>query len=99
MIVGGVLFSIITYWLKSRGGFYRRLWGKCFNFLIANSLVALLLFFFDQELIPVFSARYWYLIWLVCAIAWLVFIVLHFKKMPAIKRELNADQLYKKYLP
>jgi hypothetical protein len=88
-----------AYFLKSRKGFYSRLWGKFGNFFVSHSLIGFVLWFFSTEQIPLLSARFWLLIWLVGAGVWLFFILRYSKTLPEKKRELQKEKEFQKYIP
>jgi hypothetical protein len=72
---------------------------KFFTLSWVNFLVALSLIFFNSQLIPFFSSRFWYVIWLAGVLIWKIFILLQFFKIPEKRRQLEKEMEYKKYIP
>lgn len=100
IIVAFFVLAIVSFFLKkNKKGFYLKLWNKFFNFFATNAFIGLVLFFFNRELIPFFSSRFWYILWLAGMIVWIVFIVKYFKSLPEKKKQLTEDREYKKYIP
>jgi glucan phosphoethanolaminetransferase (alkaline phosphatase superfamily) len=93
------VLAVAAWILKSRKGFYRRLWGKLGIFFISNTLIGFVLWFFSEELVPFLSARFWYLLWLAGIIAWLFFLARSVKNLPEKKKELQREEELKKYIP
>jgi amino acid transporter len=93
------LLAAASLILKLRKSFYRRLYEKFFHFFISNFLIGAMLFFFSQEMIPLLSSRFWYILWALIMGAWLTFIVKYAKTLPEKKKELEKEKNYKKYLP
>jgi hypothetical protein len=102
-LIGLIAFFIITditsFVLKTKKKFLSKLWLKIFNFSLANAIIAAFLLFFNYELIPFLSARFWFILWVLGMIIWIVFIVLYAKKLPAKKKEIEQEREYKKYIP
>lgn len=84
---------------KRRRGIYRGFFDRFYDFSIANFILGLVFLFFNYENIPFFVARFWLIIWLLGAGAWLFFIIRRLKEIPAKKKALEAEQERKKYLP
>lgn len=72
-------------------------WGRCALTLAA---IGTLFFFFDYEQTPMVSARFWWLLLLVVAIVWKVYIIIDFRKRyPKEKAERDARLAKEKYMP
>lgn len=91
--------SILFFTLKNRPSLYRFVFKKLYNFSISNLIIGLLLLFFNYESAIFFSARFWFLVWLIIMIIWLIFIGKELKKIPARKKKAQAEEAYRKYLP
>lgn len=91
--------AITAFILKKRGGIYARLFEKILNFSSTNACVGLLLFFFNSEMIPLLSSRFWYLLWAIGSIIWLFFIGKYTLSLPVKKKELEKQRVFEKYLP
>jgi hypothetical protein len=102
-LIGFVVFClislIIAIFFRLKKGFYSRFWGKLISFFISNALIGAVLFFFCQQLIPLLSSRFWFLLWAAGIIFWIVLIALYAKKFPAKKKELDKERELKKYIP
>lgn len=94
-----IIATIVTAILKKEGSIYRGFLKKLYNFCLSNSLIALLFLFFNYELIPFFSARFWLGLWTLMMIIWLFFILKSLGKIGAQKKQLEKEQELKKYLP
>jgi len=95
LIIAGVLFFIA----KKRKGAYRSLFASLYNFCISNTFIAVLLLFFNYEVVPFFSAYFWYLLWVIIMIWWIINIILKLKKIIIRKKtQVTVDEITK-YLP
>lgn len=67
---------------------------------VTMGILGLLLFFFSFEEIPLFGARFWYLIWGAGLIIWIAWIARYVVKViPAERAAVLARQEKEKYLP
>lgn len=98
-IVALIIFAIITFIAKRKKGSYRRFFSSIYNFCVSNVLIGLMLLFFNYEIVPFFSAYFWYLIWVVVMIIWLFNILLTLRKTMTTKKEQTGADEIKKYLP
>ncbi len=99
LIILFVLAGVTAILLKKRGGIYRGLYGRIYNFSLTNFLLGLLFLFFNRENIPFFIARFWLAFWFIGMGVWIFFIVKRFQEIPAKKKALEAERERKKYLP
>jgi len=83
-------------WAKS---LYANFWSGLFTFFWTNALIGLLLTFFNYEMVPFLSARFWLLVWAAGLIVWLAFIVRLVVKIPQKKALLEKEKEFKKYIP
>ena len=94
------LFAILLIFIaKKKMGIYRGFFKKISNFCVGNFIIGGLLLFFNYEIIPFFSARFWLAIWGVVMIVWLYFILINLKRIKTIKNENTREDELKKYLP
>lgn len=93
------ILAVVAFLLKKRGGVYARLWERIFSFSSANTFVVLLLFFFNSEMIPVLSSRFWYVLWVIGAVIWAFFIIKYALSLPIKKKEIEKQREFEKYLP
>lgn len=93
------LLAVITVLIKRQGGLYRGFLKSFYGFCLGNAIIGLTIFFFDYELIPFFSARFWVGLWIISMLVWLVFVIKKLKKIPLQKKEIEEKEEIKKYLP
>jgi len=91
--------AIILALVKRRGGIYRGLYKRLYNFFLSNAVIGLIILFFNYEMVPFFSARFWIALWALIMIVWLVFIIKKIKTIPLQKKQKEREQELKKYLP
>ncbi len=98
-IIALIVAAIVTFIAKRKKNSYRRLFSNLYNFSLSNAIIGLMLLFFNYEIIPFFSAYFWYLIWIIVMIAWLAGILVKAKKIVATKKDQSEVDEIKKYLP
>ena len=94
-----IIASVIFFIAKRKKGAYRRLFSNFYNFSLSNAIIGLMLLFFNYEIVPFFSAYFWYLLWIIIMIAWLIGILLKIKKIISKKKDQVEIDEIKKYLP
>ncbi|MFP4514928.1 MAG: hypothetical protein ACLFNO_02910 [Parcubacteria group bacterium] len=94
-----IIASFVFAHLKKKKGIYQKIYGRLFDFSVSNSIIALFILFFNLESIPFFSARLWFIVWIIEIIVWLVFIYKEFKKIPKKRQEYKKEEEFKKYIP
>lgn len=95
-----ILIYITTIFLEKRQmGLYFKILKKVRSFSLSNLLIGLALLFFSFELIPILSARFWYVIWLALMIFWIYLIIKEYLKIPDKKQKIIEAKEFKKYLP
>ena len=99
VIVLFVILATIIFFLKKKGGFYLKLLERFFNFFTTNAFIGLVLWFFNSELIPFFSSRFWYFLWAIGMIVWSVFIFKYSKSLPVKRKEIEEKKAFNKYIP
>lgn len=101
--IGAILLLIVLAFLafmaKKRGGIYRGFFKRLYSFCWSNALIGLILFFFNYEMVPFFSARFWLGFWIILMTAWLIFILKKLKTIPQQKKQLEQEKKLKQYLP
>lgn len=95
-----VIFSLICrfFGFKKRG-IYAPIWRRLYSFSLTNVFVGLFLLFFNYEMIPFLSARFWFLLWAVIMVIWLVFVAKNLLKIPEKKKKIEEENKYQKYIP
>jgi len=91
--------SIIIFITKKKMGVYRGFFRKISDFCVGNLIIGGVLFFFNYEIIPFFSARFWLLLWGIVMATWMYFIIKSLKKVKNTKKEQDKIDEYNKYLP
>ena len=94
-----IALAITTFIAKRKKGSYRRFFISLYNFCISNAIIGLMLLFFNYEIVPFFSAYFWYLIWFIIMLIWKINILLALKKNINSKKEQTENNEIKKYLP
>jgi hypothetical protein len=72
---------------------------KLYNFFFANFMLGLLWIFFSYERVPLLTARFWYVVWLIGNLVWIYFIAVEAAKIPEKRKQLAKELEYKKYIP
>lgn len=93
------VLAVVIALIKRKGGIYRGFLNRLYTFSLSNALIGLVLIFFNYELVPFFSARFWLGLWIIIMIAWLVAILRGLKAIPAQKKQKEEELARKKYLP
>ncbi|OGF24220.1 hypothetical protein A3H66_02200 [Candidatus Falkowbacteria bacterium RIFCSPLOWO2_02_FULL_45_21] len=83
-------------WAKS---LYAAVWRVLYYFFLTNAIIGLILLFFNYEMVPFLSARFWFLFWGAGMIVWLFFIYKIIIKIPHKKEQLEKEKEFKKYIP
>ncbi len=99
LLIAFVALAIFVLIIKRSGGIYRGFLNRLYGFYLANTVIGLVLFFFNYELVPFFSARFWLALWLGVMIIWLFFIIKKLRLIPLQKKEQEQVKEMKKYLP
>jgi len=98
LVVLTVLAFLIAL-IKKKAGIYRGLYKKLYNLCIGNTIIGLIFLFFNYEMVPFFSARFWLALWAIEMIVWLMFILRKIKKIPLLKKQKAQEKELNKYLP
>ena len=84
--------------LYNRGWFIMIFLTKLlFNLIFV--IIGLFLTFFNYEMVPFLSARFWFLLWGIGILVWLFFIYKMIIKIPQKKALLEKEREFKKYVP
>lgn len=94
-----IVAAVLLFIAKVKKGAYRNIFASFYNFCIFNALIALMLLFFNYELVPFFSAHFWFLLWAIIIIWWIIALVIKIKKVMMKKKEQTTVDEIKKYLP
>ncbi len=99
LIISLILLAIIMIMAKRRGGVYRGFFKRLYTFCLSNAIIGLIFLFFNYEMVPFFSARFWLATWALIMIIWLFFIARKLKTIPLQKKQKERAEELKKYLP
>jgi len=94
-----IIVGAYAYYSKSRSGFKNGLWLKIFNFSFTNSLLGIMLLFFNYEIIPFFTARFFLGLWAIGLLIWIFLIIKKYKKVPNNLEQNKRQKEFEKYLP
>jgi len=83
-------------WAKS---LYANFWASLSSFFLTNVIVSLLLTFFNYEMVPFLSSRFWFLLWGIAMLVWLFFLYRIIIKIPQKKALREKEREFKKYVP
>ncbi len=99
LLIFFVFLAALLFMAKRRSGLYRGFFKRLYTFSLVNALIGLILLFFDYELVPFFSARFWLALWGLVMLVWFVLILKKLSRIPAQKKLKEQDAELKKYLP
>lgn len=103
LIFGGIMLlaALFFFFLEKRyrKTIYSRFFSSLFSFAWVNLLVISFLLFFNYELVPFLSSRFWFFFWLAEMAVWFFFLLKSLTKIPERKRKLEEEKAFKKYLP
>lgn len=96
-----IILSIVSGVIKKRRfkSLYSSFWGGLYAFFLTNVIIGLLLTFFNYEMVPFLSARFWFLFWAISMLVWLFFISKIIIKIPVKRAQLEKEKEFKKYIP
>lgn len=99
LIVSFLILAILSFIFKKKPGLYAKLWEKIFNLSSTNIVIGAVFLLFNDQRIPMLSARYWYILWAIGLATWIFFIVRYAKTLPEKKKEFEKQREFEKYLP
>lgn len=101
IIIGLAVLAVIFNLLgkKNKNGLYVKVWNNLYSFSLTNAFIFLLLLFFNYELVPFLSARFWYLLVGLEMAIWIFFIARNLFLIPKKKERYEKEKEYKKYIP
>ena len=96
-----VILSLALNFLMKRNkiGLYAQFWRGAYYFCFTNAFIFLLLLFFNYELVPFLSARFWYLLVSVEMAVWIFFTLRTLYFIPKKKERYDKEKEFKKYIP
>jgi amino acid transporter len=100
LVVLALVITVVVKKKKKESPWIAKGFQKISSWCLSMGIAGLIIFFFTYERIPLLSMRFWYIVWLVGAVVWLVFIVRFFmKKIPEEKARIAEQKNKEKYLP
>lgn len=96
LVLTAVASAVKKKWARS---LYAGFWKSLYYFFLANFIIGLFLTFFNYEMVPFLSARFWFLLWGIGIIIWLAFLYKIIAIIPQKKAFLEKEKEFKKYLP
>jgi hypothetical protein len=94
-----VLGIVIIFLARKKMGRYRGFFKRISNFCVGNLIIGAFLLFFNYEIIPFFSARFWLAIWGLIMLIWFYFILRSLKKIKSAQELSSKEEEIRKYLP
>ncbi len=97
-----VAFAVIAFFLllaKRHGTIYRGFFKRLYTFFLSNVFIGAIFLFFNFEMIPFFSARFWLGLWGITMLIWFILILKKLKSIPLQKKQTEREKELKKYLP
>ena len=94
-----VLGVLVMFFLKKKNDLYFNLRQSLFSFFVTNLIISVFIGFFIYEEVPVLSSHFWLLLWLVEMVIWAVKLIKSLKKLPQIKKRVEEQKKFSKYLP
>lgn len=95
----GVILKIVQT-LAPVSEIYSRLMVKTSSMLMVLGGFAVFFWFSRQQRVPIFSARFWWVFWLISAVIWIIFIIKNIIKFKENREDyMEKKKLYTDYLP
>lgn len=96
-----LLLSLILAYIKSKQkkNLYGKFWSSLYYFCLTNLIIGAFLLFFNYEMVPFLSSRFWFLLWAILVVVWLFFIYKILIEIPKKKARLEKEKEFKKYIP
>ena len=100
LVVLALIITVIVKKKKKEDPWVAKGFQKISSWCLTMGIFGLVIFFFSYERIPLLSMRIWFVVWLIAAIVWLVFIIKFFiKVIPREKAKIKEQEKKKQYLP
>ncbi len=98
LVVAG---AVLKYYPNIKPDFkYRKTINRLGNGFIAAGVLELILWWWRDQQVPFFSARFWYALWAGGVVVWLVFVVGSFRRTKKRQEEqARYKEEFAKYLP
>lgn len=99
LIVLFIAYLFLFFFKKNKKGIEKKVFGRIGSLIILNFIIGLLLLFFTYEELPLLSARFWFLVWIVEIGLYIYSINDSYKKAKKLQGNRIKEDEYKKYLP
>lgn len=104
ILVGFIILLIAYIFLanilfKKKKGLHIEIINRITTFAWVNAFLGFVFVFFNYELVPFLSSRFWYLVWAISMLTWMFNILKHVKKIPERKKKMEKHKEYNKYIP
>ncbi len=101
LIIVSTVLTLFFWFIKRKVkvNLYSRFWNGLYSFSLTNASVGLVIWFFNYEMVPFLSARFWFLIWGIEIVVWAVFLMKVLTRIPKIKEQVEKEKEFKKYIP
>ena len=99
IVILAILFGIFKFLKKIKKGAYTKIYEALASLFFTNTLIGIFLYFFAYEMVPLLSARFWFLIWGIEMAVWMFFIIRKLIEIPKIKEQIQKEKEFKKYIP
>ena len=92
--------AIFTGFIKKKQkALYFKIWRSLNSFTWSNFIIGLFIAFFVYEAIYFLSMRFWFIVWFLSMVVWGVFIVKKMIEIPIVRKKLEEEREFKKYIP
>lgn len=97
LLATGIIISFIKKSRKYKA--YNSFLSSLIVFSFSNTAIGSIVWFFTYEMIPLLSARFWFIFWGAGMAVWLYFIFKMISKVSEKKERIAKEEEYKKYIP
>jgi len=94
-----ILTFVFFFLGKGSKGLYKKTWRALGNLCLSNAIIGLMILFFSTEMIPLLSARFWFIVWGAEMATWLFITARAAREIPKRKKEIEKEREFKKYIP
>lgn len=100
-VVALLALTLVFAYIKSsqKKNLYSQFWRSLYYFSLTNTIIGAFLLFFNYEMVPFLSSRFWFLLWAALIIVWLFFIYKILVGIPKRKAQLEREKEFRKYIP
>ncbi|MBU0614397.1 hypothetical protein KJ766_03910 [Patescibacteria group bacterium] len=100
LIVAGAIAHIVARNKKKQDREITRVFKWIGQMFYGMGIAGLVWYFFTFELIYLFGARFWFLIWVGVFVGWTIYIISYAKwQIPKIRAQREAQSQFNEYLP